>query len=205
MARMATSVGAGGRCASQGREGCTFSSRCGHRAARGPQCTGVDRGVAYYETALERLGATGFARVGVASREANLDASVGADAHGYAFIQRTGSVVHDRAPAPYADARVKEGDVVGVCLNLEISDAQSWFARISRRLRRRDSSYIEFYLNGFSLGRAFVNEITPGTYYPCVSLFTMPHQIEPATVRMNFHPPWIAPPKSQLQHRGFGE
>jgi hypothetical protein len=162
-------------------------------------------GVAYYETALERLGATGFARVGVASREANLDASVGADAHGYAFIQRTGSVVHDRAPAPYADARVKEGDVVGVCLNLEISDAQSWFARISRRLRRRDSSYIEFYLNGFSLGRAFVNEITPGTYYPCVSLFTMPHQIEPATVRMNFHPPWIAPPKSQLQHRGFGE
>ena len=88
---------------------------------------------------------------------------------------------------------------------LEISDAQSWFARISRRLRRRDSSYIEFYLNGFSLGRAFVNEITPGTYYPCVSLFTMPHQIEPATVRMNFHPPWIAPPKSQLQHRGFGE
>ena len=161
---MATSVGAGGRCASQGREGCTFSSRCGHRAARGPQCTGVDRGVAYYETALERLGATGFARVGVASREANLDASVGADAHGYAFIQRTGSVVHDRAPAPYADARVKEGDVVGVCLNLEISDAQSWFARISRRLRRRDSSYIEFYLNGFSLGRAFVNEITPDTY-----------------------------------------
>ena len=87
---MATSVGAGGGARAKDAPDARFRVGADIEPREDRAAPARTAGAAYYEAALERLGSTGFARVGVASREANLDASVGADAHGYAFIQKDG-------------------------------------------------------------------------------------------------------------------
>jgi hypothetical protein len=57
------------------------------------------------------------------------------------------------------------------------------------------ASFIEFFVNGRSQGRTFINSIKEGTYYPAISLYTHARQIEAAQVKVNFgatqftHPP----------------
>jgi len=50
-----------------------------------------------------------------------------------------------------------------------------------------DVSFMEIFVNGVSIGRAFFGEIMEGTYYPTVSLFTKSiDQSLVAKVRVNF-------------------
>lgn len=57
------------------------------------------------------------------------------------------------------------------------------------------TSFIEFFVNGESQGRAFIDSIKEGTYYPAISLYTHARQVEPVQVKVNFgatpfaHPP----------------
>lgn len=47
-------------------------------------------------------------------------------------------------------------------------------------------SFVEFFVNGVSQGRAFTDAIKEGTYYPAVSMYTHARQLEPARVKVNF-------------------
>ena len=59
-------------------------------------------------------------------------------------------------------------------------------------------SYVEFSLNGKPLGQAYV-DVSEGTYYPAVSMYTHAHQVEPASVTVVFeaeklkYPPLLGP------------
>ena len=79
------------------------------------------------------------------------------------------------------------------------------------------NSFLEFFINGVSQGRTFVDAVKEGTYYPALSLYTHAQQREPARVTVNFgdtdfvHPPpplllpsggeisWL--PANELTHR----
>ncbi len=54
-------------------------------------------------------------------------------------------------------------------------------------------SMVAFSLNGQSQGAAF-KDIPEGTYYPAVSLYTLPEQTEGVTVAFNFGPEFAYPP-----------
>jgi Set1/Ash2 histone methyltransferase complex subunit ASH2 len=55
-------------------------------------------------------------------------------------------------------------------------------------------SFVGFCVNGVWQGRAYEGRIRPGTYYPTVSLYTLPQQSEGASVRANFGPAFRFPP-----------
>lgn len=59
-------------------------------------------------------------------------------------------------------------------------------------------SFVAFSVNGESQGKAYV-DILEGTYYPALSLFTHPHQGQPAAVAVNFgdQPFAYAPPHDE--------
>ena len=106
----------------------------------------------------------------------------------YAFVQRNGDKVHNRHRVEYSDKRAVEGDVIGVLLYLPSA----------RDVSSADTSRLEFYLNGRGLGRAFENLRACDRnhpYYPCISLFSSPEQLEPVAIQVNFGPEFIAPPR----------
>jgi hypothetical protein len=168
-------------------DGSRVLSRCGYRTARATRGR-WESGTFYYELFLEHLGQTGCVRVGVSNdTNMNLDAPVGADEHSYAFVQRGSDKVHNRHRVQYSDQRAVEGDVIGVLLYLPSA----------RDVSSVDTSRLEFYLNGRGLGRAFENLRAcdrDHPYYPCISLFSSPEQLEPVVVQCNFGPRFIAPP-----------
>jgi hypothetical protein len=53
--------------------------------------------------------------------------------------------------------------------------------------RRLEGSFIAFYVNGVRQGEAF-RDILEGSYFPCLSTFTLPDQQAPVAVRCNFGP-----------------
>ncbi len=163
-------------------------SRCGYRTARATRGR-WESGTFYYELFLEHLGPTGCVRVGVSNdTNVNLDAPVGVDENSYAFVQRNGDKVHNRHRVEYSDKRAVEGDVIGVLLYLPSA----------RGVSSVDTSRLEFYLNGRGLGRAFENLRACDRnhpYYPCISLFSSPEQLEPVAIQVNFGPEFIAPPR----------
>ena len=58
------------------------------------------------------------------------------------------------------------------------------------------TSFIEFFVNGQSQGRTFIDAIKEGTYYPAISLYTHARQFEAAQVKVNFgSTPFIHPPQ----------
>lgn len=91
-------------------------SRGGHRSVRS-RSLGARSGAHYYELELESLGESGCVRVGVSTDSGNVEASVGADAHSYAFVSRSGDKVHDRARTAYSEAVMTQSDVIGVLLH----------------------------------------------------------------------------------------
>ena len=66
-------------------------------------------------------------------------------------------------------------------------------------------SFIEFFINGASQGRTYVDAIKEGTYYPALSIYTHARQLEPARVQVNFGETSFAfPPPQQLNNSGPG-
>jgi len=53
--------------------------------------------------------------------------------------------------------------------------------------RPLEGSFIAFYVNGVKQGEAF-REILEGSYFPCLSTFTLPDQQAPVAVRCHFGP-----------------
>lgn len=62
-----------------------------------------------------------------------------------------------------------------------------------KALKPVKGSYLEFFKNGVSQGRAWEDDVFGGVYYPCVSLY------KSATVTVNFGPDFKFPPATNLQ------
>ena len=58
-----------------------------------------------------------------------------------------------------------------------------------KALKPLPGSFMEFFKNGKSQGRAWENQIYSGEYYPCVSMY------KSASVSVNFGPKFKYPPK----------
>ncbi len=146
---------------------------------------------------------------GFSTRKAELQAPVGFDVHGYGFRDIDGSKVYEGRREAYGSP-FKEGDVVGLLIHLP-EGGRPIEARDRKVVRYRGSMYYEeepeptpqalagsciaFTVNGVSQGKAYV-DILEGTYYPSVSIFTLPEQSEGATVKANFGPSFAFPPPS---------
>ena len=113
----------------------TFASTKGYCTARGTH--GASEGTWYFEVELTALGGEsaaipstssssssasfylGAARVGWATRAAELQAPVGYDKHGYAFRDREGCKVHDALREPYLET------VEGIATTTEAAATQA--------------------------------------------------------------------------------
>lgn len=91
------------------------SSSKGYRMVRATH--GAHAGTWYYEVRVGQLGATGAVRLGWATREAELQACVGADGHGCGYRSVDGSKVHGGRREAYGQA-FRQGDVIGCLLHL---------------------------------------------------------------------------------------
>ena len=132
---------------------------------------------------------------------------MGFDAHGYGYRDLEGSKVHQGRREPYG-ASFAEGDVVGMLIHMP-AGGRPIELRNQKVVRYKGVQYVEdepeatpevlvgsrisFTLNGVPQGDAFT-DIMEGTYYPCASIYTMPEQVEGATVRANFGPDFEFPP-----------
>jgi Set1/Ash2 histone methyltransferase complex subunit ASH2 len=183
------------------------SSSKGYRAVRATH--GAHRGTWYYEARVGRLGASGAVRLGWATREAELQAPVGSDAHGYGFRSAGGAAVHAGLRRPYGRG-FGEGDVVGCLLHLPeggralektADDVVKYKGRLyftedeaPGEARPLAGAFVAFWVNGEPQGRAFL-DVREGTYYPALSIFTHPQQQQPAEVGVNFgEQPFAHPP-----------
>jgi Set1/Ash2 histone methyltransferase complex subunit ASH2 len=85
----------------------------GHKGFRTVRAShGAHEGSWYCEVTMTHLGSTGHARVGWCTRQAELQAPVGFDQHGYRFRDVDGSKVHQGLRQAYGQQGFKEGDVV---------------------------------------------------------------------------------------------
>ena len=98
-----------------GEDGRLVTSWKGYRTVRATH--GAAAGAHFFEVTLRHLGETGHARVGWATRKAELHAPVGADAHGFCIRDVNGATVHAARRTRYLDdgpsGRLVEGDVIG--------------------------------------------------------------------------------------------
>ncbi|KAG2435880.1 hypothetical protein HXX76_007075 [Chlamydomonas incerta] len=191
-----------------GEDRLSVTGHKGFRTARASH--GAHEGALYCEVRLTRLGRTGHARVGWCTRRAELQAPVGYDTFGFAFRDVDGSKVSNGLREPYmpGGAGFREGDVVGMYLYLPpggrtLEPQQNEYAKYKGRWMRIEDpepdplplpgSVIAFAVNGVSAGVAF-RDFNEGTYYPAVSIYTMPEQSDGATVTLNFGPHFAYPP-----------
>jgi Set1/Ash2 histone methyltransferase complex subunit ASH2 len=174
----------------------------GHKGFRTARCShGAHEGALYCEVTVTHMGATGHCRLGWCTRKAELQAPVGYDAFGFCFRDVDGSKVSNGLREPYGQA-FKEGDVVGMYIHLPpggrtLEPQQSEYTKYKGKWMRIEDpepkpevlrgSVIAFSVNGVAQGVAF-RDFNEGTYYPAVSLYTMPDQAEGATVTLNFGP-----------------
>lgn len=174
----------------------------GHKGYRMVRAThGAHQGTFYCEVTATHLGVTGHARVGWATKKAEINAPVGFDAFGYSYRDLEGSKVHRAMREPYG-AVFKEGDTVGLFLHMP-SGGRPMERQVQDVVRYKGALYtvqeeegqpgqlpgscIAFTLNGALQGVAF-SDILEGTYYPAASTFTLPEQAEGATLTFNFGP-----------------
>lgn len=178
----------------------------GYRTVRASH--GAHEGTWYCEVTVAHLGDTGHCRLGWATKGAELQAPVGADAHGFAYRDLEGSKVHKGLREDYGDA-YSEGDVVGLLLHLppggrRMEPGEESVVRFKGALytvadeqeaRPLAGSGVAFTKNGALQGVAYA-DILEGTYYPAASLYTKHAQAEGATVSFNFGPDFkFAPPR----------
>ncbi|KAG2492185.1 hypothetical protein HYH03_009433 [Edaphochlamys debaryana] len=177
----------------------------GFRTARGSH--GAHEGALYCEVTITRMGKTGHCRLGWCTRKAELQAPVGYDTFGFAYRDVDGSRVSAGLREPYG-APFKEGDVVGMYIYLPrggrtLEPQANEYTRYKGKWMRVEDpeptpeplrgAVIAFSVNGVDQGVAF-RDFNEGTYYPAVSLYTMPEQTEGATVNLNFGPSFRFPP-----------
>ncbi|KAH7619684.1 hypothetical protein Ndes2526B_g06665 [Nannochloris sp. 'desiccata'] len=187
----------------------TASSSKGYCTVR---CThGAHSGTWYYEVIIEQLGPTGAVRLGWSTRESEVQAPVGSDGLGYAYRSIQGSRVHEGIREEYGK-QFGEGDIVGCLLHMPAGGrplektaedvvryrGQLYFTEDDSALEAQPlaTSFIEFFVNGESQGRTFIDLIKEGTYYPSISLYTHARQVEAAQVKLNFGAtPFVDPPQ----------
>lgn len=155
------------------KDGLTLTGDKGYRMARA--VIGVDSGCWYFESKIaEKRSDDAHYRLGWATREAELQAPVGFDKHGFGYRDRLGSIVHssnriDSFCAPYG-----AGDVIGCMIVFNKTDEEC-------------GNYIRFFHNGIDQGIAF-RRVPDATYYPAFSLYAN------AQITANFGPTWLFPP-----------
>jgi hypothetical protein len=168
---------------------------------------GVWEGHWYYEFILDND--EGNARLGWSQISGDLQAPCGYDVFSYSFRANPGTLFHNSAkaelPALY-DSGFKKGDIMGCYIHLgkfkrkikdpavdptllkRLYDPEKYYTPFkSKVLPTMPKSYIEYFKNGYSLGKAFVN-LNLGKYYPAVSLYNN------SSGTMNFGPEFIYPP-----------
>eukprot|EP01026_Neomeris_dumetosa_P067491 TRINITY_DN6583_c0_g1_i3.p1 TRINITY_DN6583_c0_g1~~TRINITY_DN6583_c0_g1_i3.p1 ORF type:complete len:381 (-),score=58.62 TRINITY_DN6583_c0_g1_i3:332-1474(-) len=178
----------------------------GYRMARSTHGSHV--GTWFYEVLIEHLGETGHCRVGWSTKKAELQAPVGYDKFGYSYRDVDGSKYHQAWRSQYGSPYC-EGDVVGCLLHLPPGgltlekgkeDIVRWKSQYCIAIEDDleptplPESFVAFYKNGEYQGKAFT-DIFEGTYYAAVSMFTMPEQVEGASLRINVGPEFKFPPQ----------
>lgn len=170
---------------------------------------GFHQGTHYCEVSVEHLGDSGHVRLGWSSRQAEINAPVGYDQHGFGYRDLEGSRVHKASREAYGEP-YGEGDVLGLFLHLPEggraleSRPGSELARYKGALyamlpeqvdpRPLQGSAVAFTRNGVLQGVAFRDCVLEGTYYPTASLFTAQKQKDGARVSFNFGPDFKFPP-----------
>eukprot|EP00884_Botryococcus_braunii_P010946 jgi/Botrbrau1/19853/Bobra.0124s0089.2 len=183
-------------------------SRKGFRMGRATH--GCHNGTYYFEVKIDHLGETGHARLGWATRQAELHAPVGYDDHSYAYRDIAGSKVHLSFREKYGQ-RYGEGDVIGCLLHLgeggrplerTHADVVGYKGKAYVKEEEVDpkdlpqeleESFVGFSKNGEFQGIAY-RKLKEGVYYPAVSLYTSLGQQDSATVIVNFGPDFLYPP-----------
>lgn len=172
----------------------------GYRTVRATH--GACQGSWYYEATMSHLGFSGHVRLGWSTRKGELQAPVGYDECSYGYRDLEGSKVHKAWREDYGEA-FQEGDVIGCYLHLgnggrpfemERSDIVTWKGGLFYEVKPNadepqimPDSFVGFTKNGVWQGAAY-RGLSEGTYYPAVSIFTLPTQEEKATVAVNFGP-----------------
>ncbi|KNC46111.1 uncharacterized protein AMSG_00229 [Thecamonas trahens ATCC 50062] len=185
----------------EGEAKCAAWCRLGYRLARATH--GVAKGSWYCELAVLEPKAEHVreaphhpgVRVGWANHRAEINAPVGYDRFGYAVRSRDGAKFNKARGEAYGKP-FGPGDVVGLAIHLpedskpyeppEVRElrVRSWTAPKMPKPREPEphpASYIEYFLNGVSLGKAFTDVLST-TYYPAVSLYMG------ASAEFRFHP-----------------
>ncbi|GIL55194.1 hypothetical protein Vafri_10798 [Volvox africanus] len=181
----------------------------GFRTARGSH--GTHEGALYCEVRVTRMGVSGHCRLGWCTRKAELQAPVGYDTFGFSYRDVDGSKVSNGLREAYGQS-FREGDVVGMYIFLPkggrtLEPQQNEYTKYKGKWMRIEDpepnpeplpgSVIAFTVNGQYQGVAF-RDFNEGTYYPAVSIYTMPEQTEGATVTLNFGPKFsYAPPQPE--------
>mmetsp|Transcript_34989 Transcript_34989/g.77830 ORF Transcript_34989/g.77830 Transcript_34989/m.77830 type:complete len:356 (+) Transcript_34989:227-1294(+) len=180
----------------------------GHKGFRTARAShGAWTGTWYCEVKVSYLGKSGHVRLGWCTKKAELQAPVGFDQFGYAYRDLEGSKVHQGSREPYGQP-FGEGDVVGMLIHLadggrplEAQDrsmvrfkgAFYYVEEAEPKPQPVPGSFVMFTVNGVPQGKAY-EDILEGTYYPAVSLYTLPDQAEGATATFNFGPDFTYPP-----------
>lgn len=169
---------------------------------------GFHEGTHYCEVSVEHLGDTGHVRLGWSSRQAEINAPVGYDQHGFGYRDLEGSRVHKASREPYGEP-YGEGDVLGLFMHLP-EGGRALESRPGSELARHKGalyamlpeqvdpkpllgSVVAFTRNGVLQGVAS-RDVLEGTYYPTASLFTAQKQKDGARVSFNFGPDFKFPP-----------
>lgn len=169
---------------------------------------GFHEGTHYCEVSVEHLGDSGHVRLGWSSRQAEINAPVGYDQHGFGYRDLEGSRVHKASREPYGEPYGEE-DVLGLFLHLP-EGGRALESRPGSELARHKGalyamlpeqvdpkqllgSVVAFTRNGVLQGVAF-RDVLEGTYYPTASLFTAQKQKDGARVSFNFGPDFKFPP-----------
>jgi Set1/Ash2 histone methyltransferase complex subunit ASH2 len=169
---------------------------------------GFHEGTHYCELTVEHLGETGHCRLGWSTKQAEINAPVGYDQHGFGYRDLEGSKVHKASRQEYGEP-FGQGDVLGLFLHLP-EGGRALESRPGSELGRYkgslyqlmpqqtdpqplQGSVVAFTRNGVLQGPAF-KDVLEGTYYPTASLFTAHKQKDGAKVSFNFGPDFKYPP-----------
>jgi|MDSW01.1.fsa_nt_gb hypothetical protein len=170
----------------------------GYRSVRATR--GISAGSYYWEALCVHgiNGNSGHCRVGFAQQWSDLELPVGADELSYALSSSAGCGVHLGVRTPLGTP-FSDGDVVGMQLYLppggrerkRTREAVYWGNKLfwieegfADEPKVVKGSFIAWSVNGRNIGKT--RNLLEGTYFPCVSIFTLP-QSEPVEVRCNFN------------------
>ena len=161
-----------------------------------------------YPEGVEQYSVGGHLRMGWSMRTGELQAPVGYDKWSYGIRDISGSKVNDsKREDKWGGVGFGPGDVIGIAINLSKQTDSSGVDGDSnsgdgggKKNAVMGSNHIRFFKNGNPMGHfvfsrgtktggeAF-DDITPGTYYPAISLYMG------ATARANFGPYFVYPPR----------